>query len=77
MMRSLTFLSLCAVASIASSDASAARNAEEMTLSRNFVLTPSDNEYFDRLLQAGAEGIFRATWGTDHTGKDCIYAINE
>ena len=62
MMRSLTLFSLCAAASASNDDASV-RNAEEGTLS----LTPSDN--WERSLQEGAEGIFRATWGTDHTGS--------
>mmetsp|Transcript_25639 Transcript_25639/g.46305 ORF Transcript_25639/g.46305 Transcript_25639/m.46305 type:complete len:329 (-) Transcript_25639:118-1104(-) len=69
-MRSLTLLSLCAAASARNNDASAT-NAEEGTLS----LTPSDMLARSRSLQEGAEGIFRATWGTDHTGSCSLAAV--
>lgn len=66
MIRSLTLLSLCAAASTAKEDASV-RNAE-------LSLTPSDHD-FERSLQEGAEGLFRATWGTDHTGSCSLAAV--
>lgn len=68
-MRSIVFLTLCAAASSAKSDS---RNAEEAMLFQdlNAARTPSDKRY----LQEGEEGIFRATWGTDHTGSCAMAA---
>ena len=73
MMRSFAFLGLCAALPASSVSDSNVRNAKEATLSRslNAVSTPSNR----RSLQEGAEGIFRATWGTDHTGSCALASV--
>jgi hypothetical protein len=72
MMRSIIFLTLCAAVSSAKSDS---RNAEEAMLYEDLInaaQSPSDK----RSLQEGREeGIFRATWGTDHTGSCAMAAV--
>jgi hypothetical protein len=73
MMRSFVFFGLCATLPASSVADSNVRNAEVRTLSLNLnaVTTLSDK----RSLQEGAEGIFRATWGTDHTGSCALAAV--
>lgn len=71
MMRTVALLSLCAAASGANNDA---RNAKQASLPRSFGRqAPSIN--FQRALQEGEEAIFRATWGTDHSGSCVLAAV--
>jgi hypothetical protein len=70
MMRSIVFLILCAAVSSAKSDS---RKAEETMLYQDLnAARPASDK---RSLQEGEEGIFRATWGIDHSGSCAMAAV--
>lgn len=69
-MRSFTLLSLCAAASGVNGETSI-KNAQQATLSQEELSASS----LARSLQEGAEGMFRATWGTDHQGSCVLAAV--